>query len=44
MGKLRGDKADLRKRVAKEFNEGVFTGEVVEVKPTGPRGTLWKIE
>ncbi|CAM9686468.1 unnamed protein product [Pylaiella littoralis] len=40
---LRGDDGDLRKRVAKEFNEGVFTGEVVEVKETGARGTLWKI-
>lgn len=42
--KLRGNDTDLGKRIAKEFSEGVFTGEVVEVKPTGARGILWKIE
>ncbi|CBN79863.1 hypothetical protein Esi_0516_0001 [Ectocarpus siliculosus] len=33
--------------VAKEFTPGVFTGEVVEIKPsgfTGLKGTLWKID
>lgn len=41
---LESNDGDLRKRVAKEFNEGVFTGVVVEVKQSGAKGTLWKIE
>ncbi|CAM9745284.1 unnamed protein product [Scytosiphon promiscuus] len=41
-GTLRGNAADLGKRVAKEFVPGVFVGEVVDVKKM-PRGTLWKV-
>ncbi|CAM9945969.1 unnamed protein product, partial [Ectocarpus sp. 6 AP-2014] len=44
---LKGNEEDLGVRVAKEFTPGVFTGEVVEIKPsgfTGLKGTLWKIE
>eukprot|EP00752_Nemacystus_decipiens_P002847 g2652.t1 len=41
---LRRNEADIGKRVAKEFTDGVFTGEVVEVRQTGARGSLWKID